>query len=75
MPELKFCPFCGGEVSVTMGILSTGDKTGRAYFSAECFLCGTEGTRFFYNNTEMSATVAKTQAANFWNTRYDEEEL
>ena len=56
-PELKPCPFCGGEAEVAKGFLY-GKVTG---YSAYCKKCGCESKVF----------ATKQNAENFWNRRAD----
>lgn len=62
--ELKNCPFCGGQASVSQGC-SLFDKK-QQYEFVSCELCGGRTARYFHS---QYGNEARNEAINAWNRR------
>ena len=69
-PELKLCPFCGGNPKV-----QTKSKTiikgvpNRNYY-VQCTRCGARGSRFIAEDFNNDVKQTKLEAINAWNRRF-----
>ena len=70
MPELKPCPFCGGEAKVMYAMEEGGTKT---VFSVICQSCGTGIFRPRRIPNEWNAYVGVGEAIEAWNRRAENE--
>ena len=71
MSELKPCPFCGGEASMSQGVSIELEKYNKGQYEyASCVKCGAKTTKFF---TYAYGNSARAMAILAWNRRVDDD--
>lgn len=77
MPDIRPCPFCGGEGSVCFGGNRQNKDDWYGFIHVECSSCKAQGSGFYYHGKAIRNVLKQEPSLSFraiaaWNSRYSD---